>query len=83
MTPSQNDIAQIGYWSEIKLDIINEYAQAYSAILSKQTRPALKHVYVDGFSGSGVHQSKTGELVLGIANQRAACDATFQGIPLH
>ena len=26
---------EIGYWPEIKLDIVREYAQAYSAILSK------------------------------------------------
>lgn len=32
MTASLFD--EIGYWSEIKLDIIREYAQAYSTILS-------------------------------------------------
>lgn len=47
---------EIGYWSEIKLEIINEYAKAYSAILSKQN---LKHYYIDGFAGYGVHVSKT------------------------
>jgi len=30
---------EIGYWSEIKLDIIREYAYAYSQILSSQTIP--------------------------------------------
>ncbi|MGO9109324.1 MAG: hypothetical protein ACLP9L_08835 [Thermoguttaceae bacterium] len=29
---------EIGYWSEIKLDIVRKYAQAYSNILSKDTR---------------------------------------------
>lgn len=62
---ASNEASQIGYWSEIKLDIIKEYARAYSAILSRQTRPALKHVYVDAFSGTGVHQSKDGDLVWG------------------
>jgi len=34
----------IGYWSEIKLDIIREYAGAYSKILSAQ-RLTLYHIY--------------------------------------
>jgi len=55
---------EIGYWSEIKLDIVREYAKAYSKILSKQ--PGFHHVYIDAFSGAGVHLSKTtGELVPG------------------
>ncbi len=55
---------EIGYWSEIKLDIIREYATAYSKILSAQER--LYHVYVDAFAGAGVHLSKTsGQLVAG------------------
>ncbi len=47
---------EIGYWSEIKLEIIKEYARAYSTILSAQR--ALTHVYIDGFSGAGEHRSK-------------------------
>jgi three-Cys-motif partner protein len=55
---------EIGYWSEVKLDIVREYATAYSAILSKQRR--LQHVYIDGFAGAGVHvQKATGEFVVG------------------
>lgn len=57
---------EIGYWSEVKLDIVREYAQAYSTILTAQAKPRLHHVYIDGFSGSGVHLAKrTGEFVLG------------------
>lgn len=57
---------EIGYWSEIKLDIIKEYAVAYSTILSAQTKPRLYHVYIDGFAGGGVHRSKSsGEFVPG------------------
>jgi three-Cys-motif partner protein len=56
---------QIGYWSEIKLDIVRDYARAYSQILSAQI-PRLCHVYIDGFSGPGVHASKaTGDFVPG------------------
>lgn len=47
---------QIGYWSEVKLDIIREYCSAYSRILSKQS--GLLHVYVDAFSGAGLHERK-------------------------
>ncbi len=49
---------EIGYWSEVKLDIIREYAAAYSRILSAQTSPSLYHIYVDAFAGAGVHVSK-------------------------
>src|SRR5437870_878445 len=50
---------EIGYWSEVKLDIIREYAKAYSTNLSAQARPALYHAYIDAFAGAGVHVSKT------------------------
>ncbi len=57
---------EIGYWSEIKLDIIKEYASAYSRILSGQTHPKFYHLYIDGFAGAGKHRSKsTGTFVLG------------------
>jgi three-Cys-motif partner protein len=59
-------VSEIGYWSEIKLDIIRDYAAAYSQILSAQKKPALRHVYIDGFSGAGFHTTKgTGDLVWG------------------
>ena len=47
---------EIGYWSEVKLHIVREYAHAYSTILAAQ--PRLSHVYIDAFSGAGVHRSK-------------------------
>lgn len=49
----------IGYWSEIKLEIIREYAQQYSIILSGRKNPELHHVYIDAFAGSGTHISRT------------------------
>ena len=58
MTKRRSDISEIGYWSEVKLDIIREYAAAYSTILIAQRRPALKHVYIDAFSGAGFHVAK-------------------------
>jgi len=56
---------EIGYWSEIKLDIVKEYAQAYSTIMNAQ-RSMRKHVYIDAFAGAGQHISKvTKEFVRG------------------
>lgn len=57
---------EIGYWTEIKLDIIKEYAKAYSTILSRQTKPAFEHIYIDAFAGAGMHLSRrTQEFVPG------------------
>ncbi|MBM4446009.1 MAG: three-Cys-motif partner protein TcmP [Chloroflexi bacterium] len=54
---------RIGYWSEIKLDILRQYAQAYSTIL---TNTNLYHVYIDAFAGAGRHISRrTGDLIPG------------------
>ncbi len=55
----QPQFDRIGYWSRIKLDIIREYAAAYSNILAAQTQPPLHHVYIEGFAGAGVHLSKS------------------------
>ncbi len=55
---SQSEFDEIGYWSEIKLEILKEYASAYSKILTAQKRPNLQHVYIDAFAGAGVHLTK-------------------------
>ena len=52
---------EINVWSEIKLDIIKEYAQAYSKILNARSKAKLHHIYIDAFAGAGVHYSKTKE----------------------
>jgi three-Cys-motif partner protein len=66
MNSEETPFDQIGYWSEIKLDIIKEYAAAYSLVLSRQKNPSLHHIYVDAFAGAGIHISKTsGEFVPG------------------
>jgi three-Cys-motif partner protein len=57
---------EIGYWSEVKLEIQKEYAKAYSTILSAQKSPKLIHVYIDAFAGAGIHLTKqTREFVPG------------------
>ena len=57
---------RIGYWSEMKLSIIKEYAAAHSTIFRAERQHGLYHVYVDAFAGPGMHISKrTGEPVPG------------------
>ena len=54
---SKVKLDEIGYWSELKLEIIQKYAQAYSTVISKQ--PSIcEYVYIDAFAGAGVHISK-------------------------
>jgi len=54
---------EVGRWSEIKLEIITEYAQAYATILNSKN---FKYYYIDAFAGAGYHLSKTsGEIIEG------------------
>jgi three-Cys-motif partner protein len=58
-------IDEVGYWSELKLEIIKKYAGAYSQILAAQKAP-LEHHYIDAFAGAGIHLAKrTGEFIPG------------------
>jgi three-Cys-motif partner protein len=50
---------EIGYWSEIKLEIIEKYSSAYSTAFSGPNFRYLHHVYIDAFAGSGTNISKT------------------------
>ena len=57
------ELDEIGYWSEIKLEIVRDYASAYSRILNSKKLP---HIYIDAFAGAGQHISKgTGEFIPG------------------
>jgi three-Cys-motif partner protein len=47
---------QVGIWSELKLEIVEKYGSAYTGAFANQ--PRLKKIYVDAFSGAGVHISK-------------------------
>jgi three-Cys-motif partner protein len=62
---------KIGYWSEIKLEIIEKYASAYSIIFSSPKYNYFRHVYIDAFSGSGTHFSKTTKSQVRGSPQRA------------
>ena len=55
---------EIGVWSELKLEIVENYGAAYTKAFAKQK--GLKKYYIDAFSGAGVHVSKrTGEQIEG------------------
>lgn len=70
---------EIGYWTEVKLDIVKEYAKAYSTILSAQESPRFSHVYIDGFAGAGIHLSKqTQDFVLGSPLNALLVDPPFR-----
>jgi three-Cys-motif partner protein len=57
------NLDEIGPWSEIKLDILRDYAAPYSSILKSNN---FRHGYIDAFSGPGLHIRKAGgEEVLG------------------
>jgi three-Cys-motif partner protein len=76
MSSSFAEFDEIGYWSEIKLDIVREYATAYSRILTAKNLP---HVYVDAFAGAGQHVSKqTGEFVAGSPLNALKVDPPFK-----
>jgi three-Cys-motif partner protein len=53
----------IGPWTEVKLEILREYAAPYSRIV---TRNGFYHLYIDAYAAGGSHVSKdTGEVVAG------------------
>jgi len=62
-TSDSDDV--IGFWTQIKLEIIAKYLPAYTTILSKQNA-RFRTLYIDAFAGSGKHIAKsTGETVAG------------------
>jgi len=62
---SFDQLDTVGYWTEIKLHILEEYAKAYAQVLRNQKH--IKYVaYIDAFAGAGAHISKTsGEQIAG------------------
>lgn len=48
---------KIGYWSELKLEIIQKYGSAY--VRAFKGAPRLKKFYIDAFSGAGAHVSRS------------------------
>src|SRR5258708_4420306 len=62
---AKDQLDEIGPWSELKLDILRDYASAYMTVMAKQT--AIRRVaYIDAFAGAGANFSKqTANLVTG------------------
>ncbi len=56
-------IDEIGYWSEVKLAILEEYAKPYNQILLAQ-KPKLHPSYIDGFAGAGHHKAKGADRII-------------------
>lgn len=78
MTSQGELFDEIGYWSELKLDIVREYAAAYSRILNAQKNPSFQHVYIDAFAGLGIHISKTtGKFIQGSPLNALLIDPPF------
>jgi three-Cys-motif partner protein len=49
---------EVGYWSQIKLDIVKKYATAFSKITVALKNPSFEPVYIDAISSAGVHMSR-------------------------
>ena len=56
MTTAPFKFNEIGYWSELKLEIVEKYGSAYTKAFANQK--GLKKYYIDAFSGAGVHVLK-------------------------
>jgi len=48
---------EIGYWSEVKLDIIKDYVAAYTTVMAGQKKARFQYIYIDAFAGAGQHVS--------------------------
>src|ERR1700735_1864634 len=49
---------EIGEWSIVKLNILEQYGAAYTRAFSGKSGQRLKKYYIDGFSGAGQHLEK-------------------------
>lgn len=57
---------KVGYWTEVKLAIIKDYADAYATIMANQQNPSFRYLYIDAFAGAGQHISReTNEIISG------------------
>ena len=56
VTTTSFNFDEIGYWSELKLDIVEKYGSAYTRAFANEKR--LKKYYIDAFSGAGIHVLK-------------------------
>jgi three-Cys-motif partner protein len=72
---SELKIDEIGYWSEIKLSILEKYARPYNQILLAHK---MHPIYIDGFAGAGRHKAKgTDRIIEGSPARALAVDPPF------
>lgn len=73
----------VGRWSELKLEILREYAGVYAKVLGSPKNPGFSTFYVDAFAGAGLHISKsTGELIDGSPRIAATIEPRFSQLDL-
>ena len=63
------ELEEIGVWSELKLEIVEQYGAAYTKAFNNT--PVAKKYYIDGFSGAGLHKSKATRAVVDGSPARA------------
>jgi three-Cys-motif partner protein len=69
---------EIGQWSQLKLEIVEQYGAAYTKAFART--PNLKKYYIDGFSGAGVHVvKKTKEQIEGSPARALKITPPFDG----
>ena len=70
---------EVGDWSVLKLDIIEQYGGAYTKAFNVRGR-RLKKFYIDGFSGAGAHVVKrTREQIEGSPARALKIEPSFDG----
>jgi len=78
VTQSFFEFDEIGVWSELKLEIVEEYGSAYTKAFNNSV--GLKKYYIDGFSGPGAHVSKkTQAIVEGSPARALKVSPSFDG----
>jgi three-Cys-motif partner protein len=71
------EIDEIGYWSEIKLEILEKYAKPYNQILISHH---LHPFYIDGFAGAGHHLAKGSQRIIeGSPTRALGVQPPFEG----
>ena len=69
---------EIGQWSPLKLEIVEQYGAAYTKAFARTQN--LKKYYIDGFSGAGVHVvKKTKEQIEGSPARALKITPPFDG----
>lgn len=69
---------EIGQWSQLKLEIVEQYGAAYTKAFARTKN--LKKYYIDGFSGAGVHVvKKTKEQIEGSPARALKITPPFDG----